>query len=355
MATRWAHGSAIAGLLATMILGCSDGNDGGGDGPLAPAEFVRTAVTLFCDDYGDCCEQDGYAYSAARCRAGYAEGLEEILGRATVEYDAEAGGRCVRALRESPGQCDSTPDEFEACRSVFRGTVADGEPCVESVDCAGFPGSAFCVERSVDDPRQVCMTVPAPSPPVRAGRGESCTGTCRPDDGSTSCVWTGSAPAVLCSTEEGLYCARATSTCEPLIPEGASCERDPGFLGCVAGTFCEHERCVPERGEGESCLVDVCTSPLSCASPNEIACAPGLRCPVNDPDPRCVAPKPDGSTCTSFAECASGWCERACDERQSCADTGVCGAPKRTTREQCAGVFTEGASGATVALFTGAR
>lgn len=354
MATRWARGSAIAGLLATMILGCSDGNDAAGDGLLEPAEFVPIAADLICDDFGDCCAQDGYAYSAEQCRSGYARALEETIARGTVVYDADAGGRCVRALRASPGQCDGTPEELQACGGVFRGTVADGEPCVTSTECAGFPDSAFCVETSTPGTGQVCMTVPTPSERVRAGRGDSCTGTCRPDDGALYCLQTGPDPAALCFTEDGLYCARETSTCESLLAEGATCERDPGFPGCVAGTFCEHERCVPERGEGESCLVDICTFPLTCASPNEIACGPGLRCTVGDPDPRCVAPKADGSTCRSFQECASGWCEIDCDEQQSCSETGVCGPPKRTTREQCAGVFTDEAS-ATSALVQGAR
>lgn len=349
MAIRAAHWSAFAGLLATMILGCSDANDGANDAAVDAADFIPAAAVAICDDFGACCAQEGHAFAAAPCRRSTTSAFEARLARDTVQYDAEAAGRCVRALHASPGQCDTTPEEFQACDDVFRGTLREGEACTEGFECAGFPGSALCVATGADETRQVCVA--APTLPARAHRGDPCDGTCRADEGPLSCNASSPSPVAYCFTEDGLYCARATSTCEPLLPEGAACERDPGFPGCVAGTFCEHERCVPVRGENDSCLVDVCTAPLSCAAPNELACGPGLHCTLSDPDPRCIAPLPDGSTCRAFTECASGWCERLCDQGQSCADTGVCGPPKRTTREQCLGGFAEDSGATSAPLF----
>lgn len=336
MITRPMRGAAVAGLLALLVLGCSDSNDGGGTGAIGADEFVTEASALICADVGDCCARDGNAFSAARCRASYTTALASRLARGTVTYDADAGGRCIQAFRASPGQCDGTPAEAADCNAVFRGTLPEGAECEDGIECAGFPESAFCVDS--ESGAQVCAAVRRSSP-VRAARGESCTGTCRPVDGVEGCIFSGTYPSVLCFIEDGLYCEGATSICEPLIPEGGTCAREPDFPGCVAGAFCEHERCVPVRGEGESCLIDICTTPLTCQSPSALACGPGLRCAISDPLPHCVVPQPDGSACRSFYECASGWCEFSGDGEQSA--IGVCGPRQRTTPEQCLGGFPE--------------
>jgi hypothetical protein len=352
MITRSMRGAAFAGLLAMLVLGCSDSNDGGDAGTPTADDFISEASALICADVGDCCERDGNAFSAARCRANYTTTLESHLARGTVTYDAAAGGRCIEAFRASPGQCDGTPAEVADCDGVFRGTLPEGAACTDGIECAGFPESALCLDQDSDSTGPVCTPIRR-AQPVRAARGESCTGTCRPVDGVEGCIFSGTYPPVLCFIEDGLYCAGATSTCEPLIAEGGACAREPDFPGCVPGALCEHERCVPVRGEGESCLVDICTTPLECPSPSAFACGPGLRCASAEPVPLCIVPQPDGSTCRSPAECASGWCEFPCNDQESC--TGSCGPPRRTTPEQCLSGFAESADAKSDPLFLRTR
>lgn len=334
MARRITPAGAITGLLATLLVGCSDGSDGGGDGPLAASDFIPAAASGICADFGDCCAQDQHPFSAESCRRSYTDALEERLARDTVTYDADAGGRCVRALRASPTSCDVTREEFEACNDVFRGTIPIGDACVDGVDCIGFPDTAFCTPAGASGDQQVCTASDPAQQPIRASQGEACSGSCGPD-APGSCPTFGPEPPHVCFTDDGLYCSYATSTCVPLIPEGGTCAL-PEQHGCAPGTFCQQGTCVPVRAEGESCIANPCAPPSGCAAPSDAACGTGLVCTRDLPEPRCVAPQPDGSSCTSFRECASGWCELDCDDA-SCASPGYCDRPKRSTRDQCAG------------------
>lgn len=339
MATRITPAGAITGLLATLLMGCSDGSDGG-DGPLAASDFIPAAATGICADLGDCCEQDQHPFSAESCRETYTDALEERLARDTVTYDADAGGRCVRALRSSPASCDVTAAEFEACNDVFRGTIPIGGTCVEGPDCVGFPDAALCVPAGASGDQQVCTAIYPAQQPIRASQGEACAATCRPDTPYT-CNSFGPEPVNGCYTDDGLYCSQTTGTCAPLIPEGGACalaERN----GCAPGSFCDRGACIAVRAESESCIVDACAPAFGCASPSDDACRAGLVCNSGATEPLCVAPQPDGSSCTSFRECASGWCELECDDA-SCASPGYCDRPKRSTRDQCAGTTSSAA------------
>lgn len=336
MARRITPAGAITGLLATLLLGCSDGNDGGGDGPLAASDFIPAAAAGICADLGDCCEQDRHPFSAESCRRSYTGALEERLARDTVAYDADAGGRCVRALRASPGSCDVTPEEFDACNGVFRGTVPVGAECVEGPDCIGFPDTALCVTGGASGEQQVCTAVYPSQQPLRAAQGDACSSTCRPD-APYGCTSFGPDPVHACFTDDGLYCGQETSTCVPLIPAGGSCSLAEQH-GCTPGTFCEFGRCVPSRAEGESCVANACAPPSSCASPSDAACGAGLLCTLDSTAPRCIAPQPDGSTCDASRECASGWCDHDCGGGGGCTSPGTCGPPRRSSRDLCAGV-----------------
>jgi hypothetical protein len=343
MATRGMRGKALAALLATMILGCSNADDGI-DGPIAPGEFVAIAADVVCDDQADCCALDGYEFSAQRCRSQARAHLDERLKRGTQIYDADVGGRCARALRARPAQCGGAEEDLDPCEGVLRGQVPIGERCTDSPDCAGSPDEAVCV---VSGDRNDGVCTAGWMRPTRAALGEPCSATCRVDGEQQVCIGTGDLSPSFCLVEDGLYCASDTQTCAPLIAEGSSCPREPDFPGCAAGAFCEHERCVPVRGAGGSCLVDTCVSPRECPSRSELACGPGLTCPLGDA-PLCTPPQPDFSPCTSPLECESNFCDGSCNG-QEC--TPVCRPFKHTSPEMCAFPFGDDASAR--ALFSG--
>ena len=139
MATRWTRGRSIAGLLATLILGCSNADDGVGDGPIAPARFVDVVVDSACADLADCCARDGFSFSERACRNQAGMLMADRFARGTLAYDGDVAGRCARALRGRPAQCGGAEEDLTACEGVFHGNVPIGGPCVEGLDCAGFP------------------------------------------------------------------------------------------------------------------------------------------------------------------------------------------------------------------------
>lgn len=372
MAIQVTRSNALLGLLATIALGCSDG--GGGAGSLPAAQFVAAAAVAECDDFGDCCAQDQHPFDAQRCRANVTTVLQARVDNAAILYDAEAAAHCVAALRASPGQCATTPDEFESCLAVFRGSKPIGAPCAEPQECAGYAEDDVFCWPTPESEQPVCAQANRPLEPV--GEGDACGWTC--DQGCTSF---GSSASGACLISDGLYCANATSTCTPLVAEGGSCageslacssgtfcdgercarlradgESCPSSASCAGGLFCDDGLCAPLRGEGESCALRYggCGDVAPCTYADPTACQTGLACSTSDGLPVCRAPQPDGAACASFQECSSGWCERGTCAGDACEPVGVCGPPRRTSPEFCAGDF-EDASDAQSLPPSGAR
>ena len=360
MLTRITRSTVLLGLLAVLAVGCSDGDDNGGQ--LTTREFVAAAAVAQCDDLGDCCAQDGHPFDEPSCRTRVRSVLQDLVDGGAVVYDGDAAARCVAAMRASPGQCETTSDEFLACRVVLRGTRTVGEPCASPQECAGFgDGDAFCTPPEGGG-AEVCTAAERPLAP--AGEGEACGWTCDVTGGCTSLV---NGESATCQVTDGLYCARATGTCARLVAAGGSCagetlacevgafcdgqrcatlrqlgESCPTREACVAGAFCDDGTCTAPRGEGESCALRYggCDA-QTCSSPDPTACRPGLFCGRRDGRPTCLAPQPNGAACSTFTECSSGWCEIPSCHDDGCSDVGVCADPKRTTAEICAGDFGE--------------
>ena len=360
MVTRITRTTTPFGLLALLSLGCSDGGDNGR--PVTAREFVAASAVAQCDDFGACCAQDEHPFDERSCRARLRSVLQTLADSDATVYDADAAGMCLAAMHASPGQCQTTSDEFFTCRAVFRGTRSVGEPCAAPQECAGFAsGDVFCAPPE-EGGVEVCTAVQRPLAPV--GEGAACGWTCDLAGGCTSLA---NGESATCLMADGLYCASATGTCTRLVAAGGSCAGET--LACVAGTFCDGERCAALRQLGESCPTravcaegafcddGTCTAlrdegescalryggcdAQTCRSPDPSACRTGLLCSTRDGRPTCVAPRPNGAACTSFSECSSRWCELPSCAGDGCSAVGVCRDPKRTTAELCAGDFSE--------------
>jgi hypothetical protein len=296
----------IAGVLscAGLMWGCAGENDGesgpraepdnaiveAGDVPTAEA-FFSTLYQGFCSEFVGCRVYE--TQDTCLSSVGVAlSSLEWSVTRGTVRFQPEGAKACLDDFLLS-AQCETSerraaPETSDvACKDAFIGTVALGERCVSSRDCAA--GSC-----EID--------------------ADQCVNTC--------CAGVCGAPRA-----EGLVV-------------GASCNIDSEQ--CGRGKYCTAASvCAAYRNFGESCSSEQCFSPMVCeAAGNEMpTCRFSQRprrgeicageCDSTDDycsvEPRmCVARKEPGQACANddecvgYASCVEGVCLRvlgmACDE-----------------------------------------
>jgi hypothetical protein len=217
------------------------------------AEFTD----LLCGGLSSCCSAEGLAFSEDSCRMIF-DGIGATF--TGLQYDADAGERCLAALRSQTGNCSENENLF--CDDVFTGTAELGEACRQTADCAPNPGSetecwgygpaldSSCVVR------------------VRAAAGDPCSETCFEGEGVTACSF--AIPAAEddnprreeCYLNDDLRCDRDTLTCVPPSARGAACVHSEE---CGAYATCRDSVCSDAATEGEECS-------------DYSECAPGLTC-----------------------------------------------------------------------------
>lgn len=129
--------------------------------PLAPDQLFETQVRANCSYAFHCCEaaeRNVFGFSNARdegsCveQALEASGEQALVGQrakaaidaGTAAYDGDLAERCLRPFLDAAQHCDPrlrflpTPDAcaFGLSRGFAVGTVKDGEPCTDSIECA---------------------------------------------------------------------------------------------------------------------------------------------------------------------------------------------------------------------------
>lgn len=309
------------GLAALLCLaGC-------GAGEVKIGEFFPEAEAAYCGWAARC----GAVADAASCRDAYHFDVLYPLGllasgglidesRFTVEYllaahqegrisfDAQAAGRC---LEHVAGRGCARPEGFApsdeelagraSCAAIFTGTLADGDLCAASLECAG---GGYCQQDTCEDGCCVGECVV----PTVAARGESCSVDYLCGAG-LGCVYDEGAQDYLCS---------------PLMGEGEPCG---GELGCAEGLVCDWSLglCVAQGAVGE-----VCTS-FGGAS-----CLPGGVCvdPEFDGTGRCQALGDVGDPCDVECRdfdllCEGGVCVKAPPPGEPCTPSGGCSASSR--------------------------
>jgi hypothetical protein len=267
---------------------------------------------------------------------------------ARARVDAAAFAACEKAVREAP--CErvlrifadvSVPLPYlenDACRDLYDGGSADGEPCCADEECAGGACARESAASGADGGARVSRCAKAQIRPgtVRtAAEGQACDPT-----GEPMCP---AAQTCLRKPEGGRACAawRARAADEP-------CQDS---TDCAAPLVCGPQyRCAPKAGEGasccpegESCSPAFCRDDLRCdfearacaprlpsgaACPElvERACAEGFVCRAG----RCAAPAASLAECRSHGECAAGWacaggrCAPRGEAGAACADDPEC-------------------------------
>ncbi|MEO8903229.1 MAG: hypothetical protein ABI627_17040 [Polyangiaceae bacterium] len=225
------------------------------------ADLADKLATAACENIAGCCDAGLIPFDLATCTATAKAALDKSVQEETqpnIRYDASAAGACVAAYGQYFKGCvqqnDATSTE-SSCNLVFAGTIAPGEACTKSGECAATKdGSSSCqVEAASGNAQGVCVAArndsSASSPHGKLG--EACVGSCEGNDNCFGPGAAGSAPSVTtwCFAADGLQCESATNTCQRLIVVGQSCD----FAGCVTGAFCASGLCSAKKPNGAAC------------------------------------------------------------------------------------------------------
>lgn len=341
--------------------------DGGVPIENVPVEATDVICDIAEECYGRLADRVG---GGTQCRTdlegGFANGVvprwQAAIDAGTTSYDPALASACLDAQR-ALGCSIFLAAPPQACRDMFTGTIAEGEACSLSEECAGdaYCASAGCPDvpgtctarkgngsacASTDECQdglacedQVCRTpastsggscggdtgLACPIDEICVTEMEGAAGTCTPlttvFDGALgdpcdlrafdfcspdlSCVVTG-----LAGTEPEMSCAAIASsggTCNGGIPDmcplGEYCDAQP-FMLMFEGT------CRPRPTEGQQCVQALSGS----------VCAQGLDCVMIDGTPTCIEVRANGETCATGQECLSGYCESG-----TCAAQPLCG------------------------------
>lgn len=182
-----------------------------------------------------------------------------VYGRVT--YDPAAARACVEARRART--CESLASETArldgACRGMFKGSIAPGQPCVTDLECAS--------------------------------EGRCDRSTC---------------------TDDAACCLGACTEAVVRVPVGGDCSEE----SCVDDAYCEGES-EGEGGGGGSPPARLCKARLDNgdACRQSDACKDGQRCAVNGDSGKCYILAKEGESCNPGLDVAclsfDTWCDPA--------------------------------------------
>ena len=296
---------ALGAVSAMAGCGKSEGTAGQ---PIPKAELPGKVANLLCDSMATCCKNSGFTVSTADCKSYYVQQLGESLNEndpSRVVYDAQAAGDCLAAVSGKIQCGEVDEDDAPACERIFRGTVAAGQPCNESQECAFIGGERASCESPDGIAQAVCTARSSGSstPAARGKLGEACIGTCEEGECDFGVVAPAPGPGVpvpqpdpvICYRDDGLFCN--AGTCASLVNLNGPCS---DYAACQGTAFCDFN-------------VQLC-----------------------------LAPRPNGETCQSSNECQSGHCQYPTDgptDPSLPSTPAVCASRQAVTAEECANDF----------------
>lgn len=260
-----------------------------------------------------------------------------------LEFDGEQARRCEDALGAQ--SCDLTSREFrvlpDACKKMFRGRIADGEPCAFDEECS----SSRCNHGVC--PEGVCCygtcgeTHRSGNPGDPCERSSECTdGFCDTDHVCHALLADSAACTLDAQCNYGLACLSPSPSipgqCLPLPHLGQPCP----YQRCAdAGLVCDAtSHCVALGLPGAACTVNQDCSPfLECdpkshvcielpalGMPCDSGCAGDSYCDVaKEAAATCVPLMTNGTMCDDSGTCASHNCKPG-PVFPSCEDYPIC-------------------------------
>jgi hypothetical protein len=308
--SKWVR-AGVCGLLGLLGTACSSGDSGGP--PVSLDQFPQQFASAYCDTIAPCCTKAEIPYSDPY-----------------TTYDAAAAGNCLAALKQAMQACKS-PDsglENSACGEIFKGSLANGTACTQSVDCV----SGYCrldsdgVTRACADPSS-----PTAAQPAHGKAGDACGGDCFESTTTFSGVSTSQMlceetniavphPALpFCYASEGVHCSPASETCEAFPALGGAC---PDGV-CGTGAYCDSATLV-------------CTAPHD-SGPCQFSQECSAKSYCDELTRQCLAKKPDGYSCSSDDECVNALCSAQTSTTSQSA-TAICGPLPAATPDTCSGL-----------------
>jgi len=302
---------AAASSLVIVLLGpaCGSGDEGRKSGA-SNSEEERAAEELvaeFCDGLATCCATQVEAFDRAACEAGARTELDSRQPSGEhMRFNRSAVDACLASIRSTLPSCHGI--ELETCNRIYVGTLAPGESCESTEQCA-----------PVADAAVTCAGVCKAG--RRAAEGENCACTRTLLD---NCAQVPGEPPF--------------NAFDPNLVTYGECHQADG-LACVG------LHCVRAPGEGSACLGALCAPPLvcndagSCVQPTPVGqpCVDCGRSAYCDDGNLCAALHPTGAACELDLECASSACETAASIMiDSICVTPTTGAA-HGTRSECAG------------------
>ncbi len=239
-----------------------------------PNRFSRTLGVLL--ENGGACQLDRFTQQIDR--------LFRRVERGQVRYDPVEAARCLQAIRS----CDNASLESDSCAKVFQGMVQEGQPCLDTQDCA--PAFYCDFDPTGDRCRQTCLARKSLGEPCSfggecRGNAEFAQGACAPENPASitpeadsvclgvvlrtdvaqgeACgdlIEAGNRVSATCGS--GLVCdvdldqtsfVESRGVCRPPSGVGEPCN---GFV-CERGTICEEQVCVAfsiQNNVGDSCI-----------------------------------------------------------------------------------------------------
>jgi len=344
--------------------GASAAGQGGADGDqtsLSSEDTVALYAGAYCERAERCEFEPGVEQVPGGCGAALLDAWKDALREAEqqiasgkVVYDPSALSACVEARRTAV--CDDPDGGFpEACELAFEGTIAIGDACTSSLECAksavcrGCPGhcvapgdiGATCDGENPCVPEAACLSGVCVA---RAREGQACNALtsarlcagalpCAGDtllqDGNCS-PFSYAARGERCNPDEGALC-EADSVCvnTELVGDAlqATCqEREhapaecwSGYQdSCPVGQYCPLTTAENRQGVLSASCLPLGTAGERCYSPR--GCVPNAICSLDI----CVEQKDLGSQCSQPDECWSGACDQGiCAPYDACLNAAV--------------------------------
>lgn len=297
---------AAGALSAALLTSACDTSGGKTNGPatLQPDDFPAATAQWMCDRMQKCkVPHDDNIFMQAMLPQGAActEAVMPIMGgpnvlvdaikAGTITYDPAAGAACLGKVQGCIWALDVVNDPTTSvCADAFQGTVAVGQPCHTSAECAG---DAYCEDKTGCP--GTCT--------ARKALGEPC------DWDDDTCAQVGLQGVGVCYWDE----TARTSTCLEArrgadAAEGGACGlvSHEGnvltYVDCLEGLWCDS----PGQDQPGTCRQPVAAG-ATCEDQNQV-CATGYACIANaDGNGRSCQPIPlvneAGGACGETAFC----------------------------------------------------
>ena len=239
---------------------------------------VQALGTAFCAAARNCCfGTEFWTPDLTDCEANFPARLKPLalVDRGTVIIDKTALAACIAAYNQTATAC-TLNNLAPACRGVFVGTKAEGDPCgygsepmTEGAhECKASGSPELCVwgdDLTAPGATGTCHKAP------HGKIGDSCFGSARSgEEWLSDAIHMTSVPAV-CFEDDGLYCTwGGNRVCAPIVANGGACTVDSA---CANASFCDSntKTCMTAGIFGQSCAANGlhCSHDLACDANNQ--------------------------------------------------------------------------------------